>query len=185
MKAADNMRGFFCGACHNGKTEFNGRTVFASCAREFSKSDVHARCERCHVTGKTPRKEDDFYRLTENLPRERFGNGVNWEKAEADGLIKPVNFLPGVSLKTPAMTMQKELNLGAQVEGIPDIVFSHKKHTFWNGCEVCHPDLFVGVKKGMTRYSMSENFEGKYCGACHGKVAFPLMDCQRCHVKPV
>jgi c(7)-type cytochrome triheme protein len=26
--------------------------------------------------------------------------------------------------------------------------------------------------------------EGKWCGRCHGKVAFPLTDCQRCHVKP-
>jgi c(7)-type cytochrome triheme protein len=43
----------------------------------------------------------------------------------------------------------------------------------------------VGVSKGATKYSMVEIFEGKYCGVCHGTVAFPNIDCQRCHVKPV
>jgi hypothetical protein len=30
---------------------------------------------------------------------------------------------------------------------------------------------------------MSDFYEGKFCGACHLKVAFPLLDCQRCHTK--
>jgi c(7)-type cytochrome triheme protein len=47
------------------------------------------------------------------------------------------------------------------------------------------PEIFVGVKKGATKYSMVEIFEGKYCGVCHVNVAFPLIDCQRCHTKPV
>ncbi len=48
-----------------------------------------------------------------------------------------------------------------------------------------HPEIFAGIKRGMTKYSMSEIFEGKYCGACHMSVAFPTTDCQRCHSKPV
>jgi c(7)-type cytochrome triheme protein len=68
---------------------------------------------------------------------------------------------------------------------MPDIIFSHAKHTVWNGCELCHPEIFVGVKKGATKYSMVEIFEGKYCGACHVTVAFPLIDCGRCHTRPV
>jgi c(7)-type cytochrome triheme protein len=28
---------------------------------------------------------------------------------------------------------------------------------------------------------MQEIFDGKYCGACHGKVAFTNTDCQLCH----
>ena len=32
---------------------------------------------------------------------------------------------------------------------------------------------------------MAEIYEGKYCGVCHVHVAFPLLDCQRCHTKPV
>ena len=68
---------------------------------------------------------------------------------------------------------------------MPAIIFSHKKHTVWNGCELCHPEIFVGVKKGATKYSMVEIFDGKYCGVCHTNVAFPLLDCQRCHTEPV
>ncbi|RME69400.1 MAG: hypothetical protein D6778_00550, partial [Nitrospirae bacterium] len=54
----------------------------------------------------------------------------------------------------------------------------------WNGCELCHPDIF-GVKKGATHYSMQDIFNGKFCGACHGKVAFALYDCRLCHTKDV
>ncbi len=68
---------------------------------------------------------------------------------------------------------------------MPDIIFSHRKHTDWNGCDTCHPDIFIGVKKGKTKYTMIEIFDNKYCGVCHGKVAFPLMGCQRCHTEQV
>ena len=118
-------------------------------------------------------------------PIERFGNGIDWEKAEALGLIKPVDFLEEVSIRRPKLKIQKDFNLEPKVEGMPKIIFSHKKHTVWNGCEVCHPEIFIGVKKGSTKYSMIEIFDGKFCGVCHGKVAFPTLDCQRCHTKPV
>jgi hypothetical protein len=26
---------------------------------------------------------------------------------------------------------------------------------------------------------------GESCGVCHATVAFPMADCERCHVKPV
>lgn len=67
---------------------------------------------------------------------------------------------------------------------MPEIVFSHNKHSVWNGCELCHPDLF-GVEKGKTKYTMQDVFDGLYCGACHGKVAFSNLDCQLCHLKEV
>src|SRR5574342_706567 len=62
--------------------------------------------------------------------------------------------------------------LSPKVESMPEIVFSHAKHTVWNGCELCHPEIFVGVKRGMTKYTMVDIFEGKYCGVCHVNVAF-------------
>src|SRR5215468_7180631 len=36
VNAADNMRGYYCGACHNGKTVFEGRTVFEACSRTMT-----------------------------------------------------------------------------------------------------------------------------------------------------
>jgi c(7)-type cytochrome triheme protein len=82
------------------------------------------------------------------------------------------------------MKHEGEINLDSKLAGLPDIIFSHKKHAVWNGCEVCHPDLFA-LKAGTTKFTMQEIFDGLYCGACHGEVAFPLQDCGLCHTKPV
>jgi c(7)-type cytochrome triheme protein len=184
ITASDNMKGYYCGTCHNDKMVFDDKTVFAACSTRAAPADFR-RCERCHSYKKNIKMENDFSKLAQRLPRERFGNGINWEKAESDGLIRPVDFLEGVSIKRPDLTVQKDFTLSTKVEGMPNIIFSHKKHTAWNGCELCHPDIFIGVKKGLTKYSMVDIFQGKYCGVCHISVAFPLYDCQRCHTEKV
>lgn len=178
IRAVDNMSGYYCGACHNGKR------AFKSCERDFGRTDSET-CDRCHSLGKKVARKYDFREFTKDLPRERFGNGIDWEKAEKEGKIKPVDFIEGVSIKRDKLVVQKDFELDAKVEGMPEIIFSHKKHTVWNGCEVCHPEIFIGIKKGTTKYSMVDIYEGKYCGVCHGSVAFPLLDCQRCHTKQV
>lgn len=184
IKAADNIKGFYCGTCHNGSMPFKEGKVFEACAKLSPGAD-QKRCRRCHFEGDEAEREHDFEKFAENLPKERFGNGIDWEKAEDERLIKPVDFVKGISAKRPNLPVQKDFALGAKVEGMPEIIFSHKKHTVWNGCELCHPEIFFGVRKGSNRYSMVEIFEGKYCGVCHDKVAFPQMSCQRCHTKPV
>jgi len=181
VKAADNEAGYYCGACHNGKLVVQGQKVFASCA----KATPSQACYRCHSVGKNVVPEIDFASLTRNLPRGRFGNGVDWEKAEQAKLIHPIDELDGISIKRQPITAQKDFALSPKLEGMPEIIFSHKKHTVWSGCEGCHPDIFVGVKKGVTKYTMVEIFDGKYCGVCHSSVAFPTLDCQRCHVRAV
>jgi c(7)-type cytochrome triheme protein len=92
--------------------------------------------------------------------------------------------LEGVSKKLTPLAVRKDFTLETKLAGIPEIIFSHRKHTVWNGCEMCHPDIF-GVNKGATKYTMVEISAGRYCGVCHGKVAFPIRDCQKCHLKPV
>ncbi len=184
IKAADNISVYYCGTCHNGKRAFQDKKVFESCSSKTASIDTK-RCERCHSFGKNVKRDTDFAQLAERLPKERFGNGVDWEKAETDGIIHVIDYLEGVSIKRPNLAVQKDFSVTAKVEGMPDIVFSHKKHSAWNGCELCHPEIFIGVKKGTTKYTMIEIFDGKYCGVCHNTVAFPLLDCQRCHTKPV
>ncbi len=184
ITAADNMQGFYCGTCHNGTTLYQGKAIFASCDPALKTSD-RVRCERCHLPQKDPQRKKDFYAFIKTLPSERFGNKVNWEQAEIEGQIEPIDFLDGVSVKNPSLPIQKDFTLQPKVEGMPNIIFSHKKHTTWNGCQTCHPEIFVGIKKGSTKYSMIDIFAGKYCGVCHGKVAFPLKGCQRCHTEPV
>ena len=130
------------------------------------------------------RRDLDFATFTKPLPRGRFGNGIDWEKAELDGLLKPVDYLEGVSVKRHIRPGQEDFALSAKLPGMPDIIFSHAKHTTWNGCELCHPEIFK-VRRGETRTSMVQIFEGQSCGTCHVTVAFPLIDCQRCHASPV
>lgn len=193
IRAADNMKGYYCGACHNGKSSFNGgEKLFAACSDNFTKDD-QKRCLRCHSLDKSGRdtearrelREKAFRHFAGQMPKERGGNGINWEQAENAGLIHLIDYIEGLSTKRSSMPTQKDFTIGAKSEGVPEIIFSHKKHTVWNGCEVCHPDIFVGVKKGAEKYSMIDLFAGKYCGACHGTVAFPQNDCSRCHTKPV
>ncbi len=182
ITAADNQQGYYCGACHNGTSRFDGTVIFAACDPGRKKQD-RASCERCHMSVKDPQRKKDFYTLAKTLPADRFGNKIDWDLAESEGLIKPLRYVKGISVEHAAMPVQDDFALNAKLEGIPDIIFSHRKHTVWNGCETCHPDIFVGVKKGVTKYSMVEIFAGKYCGVCHGSVAFPLQECQRCHTE--
>ncbi len=184
VRAVDNAGGQYCGACHNGRTKFGGKPIFESCSKGGPVS-LRATCVRCHSLGKDVVPEIDFASVTGKLPRGRFGNGVDWEKAEHEKLVVPADYLEGVSIRRTPLAAQKDFALSPKLQGMPEIIFSHAKHTTWNGCELCHPQIFVGVKRGTTKYGMVEIFDGKYCGVCHSTVAFPLLDCQRCHVKPV
>ena len=170
---ADNRKGFYCGACHNGKLAFGVRKT---------PGGEDPSCARCHVSaaGAGP----DFAKATAGLPRGRFGNGVDWEAAEREGKIRPVDTLPGVTVVRKPLEIPPDYDITAQISALPEIVFSHKKHAVWGGCELCHPDVFT-VKRGASKFTMEEIFKGRYCGACHGTVAFPTTDCQRCHTKPV
>ncbi len=181
IKASENAAGQFCGACHNGKMVHDNKTLFRACSvKPIERKD--SRCERCHSVGRNVKQDYDFAAFTAQFPKERFGNGINWEKAEEQGIIKPINFLDWVSVKRASLNAPKDFSIESKAPGFPDIIFSHKKHTVWAGCEGCHPDIF-SVKKGTTEYAMPSIFEGQYCGVCHGTVAFPLIDCQRCHIK--
>ncbi len=184
IKAENNRNGLYCGTCHNGKRVHGDKKIFAACADTYTKEEAK-RCDRCHSRGKDVKKEYDFYKFTDKFPKKGLGNGIDWDAAEAEGIIKPADFLEGASIKRPPLKPQKDFSIESKGTWMSDIVFSHKKHTVWNGCEVCHPEIFPSVKKGVTKYSMIQIFAGEYCGVCHGKVAFPLVDCERCHTKPV
>jgi c(7)-type cytochrome triheme protein len=189
IRAADNAAGQFCGACHNGRNVSPaGKKIFESCSNVNHKDvawiATNPPCIRCHSLGKDVKPEADFAALAAKLPKERFGNGIDWEKAEIEKLVKLSDFVEGVSIKRPPLKSQKDFALTAKLEGMPNILFSHVKHTVWNGCELCHPQMFA-VRKGSNKLSMVQIFEGQFCGACHTTVAFPLIDCQRCHTQPV
>ena len=65
-----------------------------------------------------------------------------------------------------------------------DIVFSHDAHTksplINDNCLACHDKIYA--EKSKRPVTMAEMEKGKSCGACHGKIAFTLSACGRCHV---
>ena len=122
-------------------------------------------------------REDAFLRFAHRIPKEALDDGIDWEKAEAEGFLNVSDSLEGVwIIKAPLKTSR--IRHQSQSRGNAGVIFSHTKHTVWNGCELCHPDIFVGVKKGINESTMVELFDGKYCGVCHDKVAFPQSNCE-------
>jgi len=87
------MNGYYCGTCHNGKIAFGQFTGSGS-----GKKDMTS-CDRCHSYGQKVNFKYDFYEFQKSMPRERFGNGIDWQKAEETGKIKIVDYLEGVSIK--------------------------------------------------------------------------------------
>ena len=113
------------------------------------------------------------------LPRSNAGNRVDWVKALAEKKIAP----RWDRDKPEAAATLMDLNIVREVKGsMPDVVYPHKQHTQWLDCSNCHPAIFI-PQKGANQISMASILLGQKCGVCHGKVAFPISDCRRCHSK--
>jgi len=114
------------------------------------------------------------------LPRDHAGN-IDWMAALDSGVIKPRSAISD----TVAVLTGDQFEFGYDffLPG-PDTTlhayFPHSSHTQWVDCKQCHARIFPFRNLQIT---MGEIFQGKYCGECHGKVAFPVTtDCERCHV---
>ena len=182
VSASDNMNGYYCGSCHDGLREFEGKKIFGACTDNYSEEEGR-RCAKCHSRNEAEDRKYSYKTFTENLPQMPSGL-IDWEKAEEDGKIKLTDFFEGVSYKREPLKVQDDFAIKV-TSWASDVIFSHKKHTVWNGCEVCHPLIFPSSKKGTIKYSMFQIMEGEYCGACHLSVAFSVWLCDKCHIKPV
>ena len=118
-------------------------------------------------------------------PREAFasltpsktGNRVDWVKALENNEIAPRYDRISDTAKPVVM----DLDIIREVKGsMPDVVYPHKAHTEWLDCSNCHPAIFI-PQKGANQISMAAILLGQKCGVCHGKVAFPVSECRRCH----
>jgi c(7)-type cytochrome triheme protein len=183
VSASSNRSGYHCGACHDGRTRIQGKVVFASCSDATTMDEAGA-CRRCHARADAARLQHEYATLAAGLPRDKFG-GIDWEAAEQAGQIRPLDFLERVSIARAALRNTKEITIRSRGTWMADVRFSHPKHAVWNGCEVCHPDIFPTTGGGATHYSMMSITAGEACGACHDKVAFPLADCSKCHLGPM
>jgi c(7)-type cytochrome triheme protein len=108
--------------------------------------------------------QKSFNEYLKDFPQARFGNRVDWMKAEEKGLIKLKDQVEGISIKRQAIPNPKDFDIKSTILGMPDIIFSHKIHADINGCELCHPEIF-GAKRGVTKYNMQDIFAGKSMAA--------------------
>jgi c(7)-type cytochrome triheme protein len=112
---------------------------------------------------------EDFVRIYASLPRGD-NNAVDWERAIREGLIDPVASIDNSSGEELIMDLKVVIKFDDML--IKDVVFSHAVHTYWLNCNSCHPRVFK-PEIASNRMTMKEIQEGKYCGLCHGVVAFP------------
>ncbi len=113
------------------------------------------------------------------LPQDTSGNRVNWVKAIDEGIINPrTNIHP----ETKVRIWDNDVFLEKTGE-MPVVRFPHRAHTLWLDCKNCHEKYFIS-KNGANPITMMKILQGNYCGRCHGAVAFPLIECLRCHSVP-
>ena len=115
----------------------------------------------------------------DGMPKATSGNYVDWVQALQAGKIDPRFDRHDPSVEPLIM----DLNIVREVKGsMPNVVYPHKQHTEWLDCSNCHPALFI-PQKGANPMSMASILLGEDCGVCHGKVAFPVAECRRCHLQ--
>jgi len=113
----------------------------------------------------------------QSLPKGKSGNYVNWVEALDSAQIAPRYDRTDPKVEPIIM----DLNIVREVKGsMPNVVYPHKQHTEWLDCSNCHPAIFT-PQKGANQMSMASILLGRQCGICHGKVAFPVAECRRCH----
>lgn len=114
-----------------------------------------------------------------DFPRDDKGM-TDWVQTLEQGFIDPRKGLRGEEQMFPVDFDIIFTNTGS----MPNVRFPHRQHTEWLTCANCHPLIFL-PQKGGNPVNMSAIIQGKYCGVCHGKVAFPpTMNCGRCHSVP-
>jgi c(7)-type cytochrome triheme protein len=113
------------------------------------------------------------------LPRDSAGNKVRWVQALESGAINPrTNIFP----ETQVRVLDQDIII-SKFGSMPAVKFPHRQHTLWLDCANCHNGLFKD-KAGANKFSMVAILNGEQCGVCHGAVAFPLTECNRCHSVP-
>lgn len=113
------------------------------------------------------------------LPADSAGNLVDWVAALERGTIRPrTNVRP----ETAVRVLESDV-IVSRYRSMQAVRFPHRQHTLWLDCSNCHDALFKPVRGG-NRFSMQAILDGEQCGVCHGAVAFPLTECNRCHSVP-
>jgi c(7)-type cytochrome triheme protein len=116
----------------------------------------------------------------QRLPKDKYGL-IDWVQLVKRKMIKPRPSLDPNFQEMPPLDMN--VLIESKSNYVNDVIYPHWIHTYWLPCSVCHPKIFIPAR-GQNNMTMAGISRGKWCGRCHGKIAFPLTDCMRCHVSP-
>jgi c(7)-type cytochrome triheme protein len=117
-----------------------------------------------------------------DLPKDRYGL-IDWATAIKTEKVKPRHSLDPKS-GPDEIPLQLDVVIFTKSQFQPDVIFPHFVHTLWLTCTNCHPAIFpMNAKEANKIMTMPKIAAGEFCGRCHNRVAFPLSDCLRCHVK--
>ena len=97
------------------------------------------------------------------------------------GAAEPAS--PSLHVPGPEVRVLDQDLIIARDGSMPAVKFPHRQHTLWLDCANCHEKLFKS-QAGANKFSMTAILNGEQCGLCHGAVAFPLTECNRCHSVP-
>ena len=154
----------------------------AARAQEESDRPGNSRDSRVLLTGddegERPAVEGvlDWTEVSEMLPRDYKGD-TDWSEALRQGLVKPRS----KSHRETAVTAGFKYDfIIANDKPKFEAWFPHSAHTAWLDCTNCHTAIYPYQRNPAT---MKEMRDGASCGACHGKVAFSLKNCKRCHLE--
>jgi c(7)-type cytochrome triheme protein len=177
VTARANEDGLYCGACHDGRARDGGPVLFRACWG-WPRSDPARGCPRCHTGPDVGRGAYDAFARA--MPPDVAGD-VDWVAATRRRLVDPADVLQGVTPRRAKMRIDRDVELRTVGTWMNDVIFSHRRHVGWIACELCHPEVFPISRRGDVRIRMADMRAGRFCGACHQGVAFPLSTCQRCH----
>ena len=127
-------------------------------------------------------KAETWEEVAKLLPKDAAGH-VDWTQAVKAGAIVP---RAGLTPKSPEQAvMDMDVDLASSRSKLFSVTFPHAAHTRWLSCANCHPAIFpLRSQEQPTVITMAKNLEGRYCGVCHGRVAFGFEGrCARCHAK--
>ena len=113
------------------------------------------------------------------LPRDQCGF-VDWAKALRQGILAPRDSIKEKRLLVKDVSSPGDIVFNIESFSVADVIFSHDTHGKVLECKSCHPGIFKDVA-GTSGVRMVDIAQGEYCGRCHGKVSFPLLNCTRCH----
>lgn len=118
-----------------------------------------------------------FSRATADFPTDSSGQ-PNWVETLQTGFIKPrVSYQ---LIENDRMVTWQQDIVYKETFNMPWVKFPHLAHSQWLACSNCHDEIFA-TKRNTADISMASIYTGQHCGKCHGRIAFSLTTCERCH----